>query len=47
MFEGAFIDALKHQRRRDGISISEMLDGPAQRGLYLLRCEALKTVLIP
>ena len=37
VFEGTLsINALKHQRRRDGISISQMLDGPAQRGLYLL-----------
>ena len=37
VFEGTLsIDALKHQRRRDGISISKMLDGPAKRGLYLL-----------
>ena len=37
VFEGTLsIDALKHQRRRDGISISEMLREPAKRGLYLL-----------
>ncbi|MGB1146611.1 MAG: MG2 domain-containing protein, partial [Alphaproteobacteria bacterium] len=37
VFEGTLsINMLKHQRRRDGISIAEMIDGPAKRGLYLL-----------
>lgn len=37
VFEGTLsVDMLKHQRRRDGISIADMLDGPAERGLYLL-----------
>ena len=37
VFEGLVsVDRLKHQRRRDGLPLAEMIDGPIKRGLYLL-----------
>ena len=55
VFNGTLsVEMLKHQRRRDGISITDMLDGPAERGLYLMTLqqdqnsdvEAIKWIMV-